>query len=120
MKHELKESRRRLRIARTRAKLMGSAERPRLAVRRTLKHVYGQVIDDAKGVTLASASDAMLTDAEKKGKTKTEVAFLVGKKLADSAKTKGVVTVIFDRRDRRYHGRVKAVAEGARDGGLTF
>ncbi len=114
-----KQARRDIRIRRTRAKIKGTTGRPRLTVRRTLKHIYAQVIDDTTGLTLAAASDAKET-AEMKGKKKAERAFLVGKALADAAKAKGVETVVFDRRDRRYHGRVKALAEGAREGGLKF
>ncbi|MCI0479470.1 50S ribosomal protein L18 [Candidatus Uhrbacteria bacterium] len=108
------------RIARTRAKVSGTAERPRLAVRRTLSHIYAQVIDDTVGKTLAAASDADIAKADAKGKTKTEIAFLVGKAVAERAKAKKVERVVFDRRDKRYHGRVKAVADGAREGGLQF
>lgn len=109
-----------LRIRRTRAKVTGTAERPRLSVRRSLKHIYVQVIDDVSSVTVASASDSVLKDVEKKGKTKVEIANLVGKIAAEVAKAKGITSVVFDRRDRRYHGRVKAVADGAREAGLEF
>lgn len=108
------------RIKRTRAIISGTAECPRLSVRRTLAHVYAQVIDDALGKTLAAASDADLALDAKQGKSKTEVAFLVGKTVAERAKVKGVGRVVFDRRDRKYHGRVKAIADGAREGGLQF
>lgn len=105
------------RIARVRAIVRGTAERPRLAVNRSLKHIAVQVIDDVAGRTLAAASDR---DVETKGKKKAEVAALVGKLVAERAKQKGVTTVVFDRRDKRYHGRVKAVADGAREAGLIF
>jgi large subunit ribosomal protein L18 len=108
------------RIIRTRAKIEGTAERPRLAVRRSLTHIYAQVIDDRTGTSLAAASDLDLDAKATKGKTKTEVANLVGKAVAERAKTKGVERVVFDRRDKKYHGRVKAVADGAREGGLQF
>jgi len=108
------------RVIRTRAKIEGTAERPRLAVRRTLAHVYAQVIDDRIGKTIAAASDVDLDAKATKGKTKTEVANLVGKAVAERAKAKGVERVVFDRRDKKYHGRVKAVADGAREGGLQF
>lgn len=88
-----------------------------MSVRRSLMHIYAQVIDDSVGKTLAAASDA---DVTTKGLKKTEVAMEVGKIVAERAKAKGVTTVVFDRRDKRYHGRVKAVADGARSGGLTF
>lgn len=116
----IKQEARARRINRTRAKVVGSTERPRLAVRRSLAHMYAQVIDDSTGKTIAAATDADLAAKELKGKTKTEIAFLVGKTLAERAKAKGVEKVVFDRRDKKYHGRVKAVADGARDGGLQF
>jgi large subunit ribosomal protein L18 len=105
------------RIARVRMIVRGTAERPRLAVVRSLKHISAQVIDDVAGRTIAAATDA---DVEAKGKKKTEAATLVGKLVAERAKSKGVTTVVFDRRDKRYHGRVKAVADGAREAGLIF
>lgn len=113
----IKQEGRMRRIARVRAVVKGTTERPRLSVRRSLAHIYAQVIDDASGKTLAAASDA---DVDAKGKNKTDVAFLVGKTVAERAKAKGVSTVVFDRRDKKFHGRVKAVAEGAREGGLQF
>ncbi len=108
------------RIARVRAKVTGTNERPRLAVARTLSHIYAQVIDDRAGATIVAASDADISEADRKGKTKSEVSTLVGKLVAERAKAKGVSSVVFDRRDKRYHGRVKAVADGAREAGLTF
>ncbi len=105
------------RIARVRATVEGTTARPRLSVRRSLAHIYVQVIDDSTGKTLAAASDA---DVKAKDLKKTEVAMEVGKMIAERAKAKGVTAVVFDRRDKRYHGRVKAVADGARAGGLTF
>ncbi|MFA6099926.1 MAG: 50S ribosomal protein L18 [Patescibacteria group bacterium] len=105
------------RIRRVRALIKGTAERPRLCVKRTLKHIYVQVIDDVKGKTLASVSDSELK-AEKK--TRLEKATILGQTIAEKAKTKGITRVVFDRRDKRYHGVVKAVAEGARQGGLEF
>ncbi len=105
------------RIARVRAIVHGTAARPRLAVARSLKHIGAQVIDDVAGRTLVAASDA---DVDTKGKKKTEIAALVGKLVAERAKAKGISTVVFDRRDKRYHGRVKAVADGAREAGLIF
>ncbi|MCR4278752.1 MAG: 50S ribosomal protein L18 [bacterium] len=120
MKTNAKEMKRQMRIRRTRAKITGTAERPRLTVRRSLKHIYAQIIDDTKGATIVAVSDANLSEAEMKEKTRTEVAFIVGKKIAEVGKEKGVESVVFDRRDRRYHGRIKALADGAREGGLTF
>lgn len=108
------------RIARTRAKITGTAERPRLTVRRSLAHIYAQVIDDVARKTIAAASDADIDAKETKGKKKTDVSVAVGKLIAERAKAKGVTRVVFDRRDKQYHGRVKAVADGAREGGLEF
>lgn len=114
LKHNSAKARR---IARVRAVVQGTTERPRLSVARSLKHISAQVIDDVTGKTLAAAADR---DVEAKGKKKSEVATLVGKLVAERAKAKGVTTVVFDRRDKRYHGRVKAVADGAREAGLIF
>ncbi len=105
-----------LRIRRVRAKIKGTAERPRLSVRRSLKHIYAQIIDDASGKTLVWASDAELMTKLKKS----EAAIEVGKLIAQRAKEKKIEKVVFDRRDKRFHGRVKAVADGAREGGLVF
>lgn len=108
------------RIARVRAKIQGTTERPRLAVHRSLAHVSAQIIDDTNGKTLVAARDVEISAEARKGKTKMELALLLGKLLAERAKAKGITAVVFDRRDKRYHGRVKAVADGAREGGLTF
>lgn len=116
----IKQEARTRRIARVRATLKGTSERPRLSVRRTLTHVYAQIIDDTIGKTLVAASDTDLDKKDLAGKKKTDVAFLVGKTIAERAKAKGVEKVVFDRRDKKYHGRVKAVADGAREGGLQF
>ncbi len=105
------------RIKRVRSKIIGTSERPRLAVFRSLNHIDAQLIDDASGKTLAQATDRNLK-ADKA--TKTERAFQIGKLLAEKAKAINISSVVFDRRDKRYHGRVKAVAEGAREGGLVF
>ena len=106
------------RATRVRAKISGTEERPRLTVRRALRHIYAQIIDDVKGVTLVAASDRDIKEA--KGKTKVEVAAEVGKLIAERAKAKKITAVVFDRKDKRYHGRVKALADGAREGGLQF
>lgn len=100
---------------RVRKKISGTKDRPRLAVFRSSKHVYGQIIDDQAGKTLVSATDLKL---EKK--TKTDKAFEVGKVLAEGAIQKGIKKVVFDRGGFIYHGRVKKLAEGAREGGLDF
>jgi large subunit ribosomal protein L18 len=104
-----------------RAKLSGSAARPRLNVFRSLSHIYAQVIDDSVGHTLAAASTLDKEVAgEADGKTKKEQASLVGSAIAERAKAAGISQVIFDRGGYRYHGRVKALAEAAREGGLEF
>lgn len=100
---------------RIRAKVSGTAECPRLAVFKSLNYIYAQLIDDTKGVTLAASSDMGL-----KGKTKTERAKLAGEALAKVAKAKGLSTVVFDRGGFIYTGRVRAFADGAREGGLVF
>ncbi len=105
------------RVNRVRAKVNGTTQRPRLTVRRSIAHIYAQVIDDVTGKTLAAASDR---DVKGEKMTKTEVATAVGKLVAERAKEKKVSTVVFDRRDKKYHGRVKALADGAREGGLQF
>jgi len=106
---------------RVRKKVFGTPERPRLAVYKSLKHMHAQIIDDTKGVTLVSASTVEKEIKEKiKGLTKTEAAKVVGQVIAERAKEKGIKAVVFDRGGFIYHGRVKAVAEGAREGGLEF
>jgi large subunit ribosomal protein L18 len=104
---------------RVRKKVIGTAERPRLVVFRSLKHIYAQVIDDEKGHTLAAASDADKNfSSEKSGKT--GAGYAVGKNLGARAKDAGVTRVVFDRAGYPYHGRVKALADGAREAGLEF
>lgn len=109
------------RHARVRKKLAGTAQRPRLNVFRSLSAIYAQVIDDQTGHTLISASsvDRELRD-RLKGMKKSEQAKLIGQTLAERAKNKGIEAVIFDRGGYRYIGRVKAFADGAREGGLQF
>jgi large subunit ribosomal protein L18 len=112
---------RRRRHQRIRAKISGTAERPRLNVFRSLEHIYVQVIDDVAGHTLLSAStlEGELA-AELAGKNKRQQAAAVGKVLAQRAKAAGINQVVFDRGGYLYHGRVKALADGAREGGLEF
>lgn len=106
---------------RLRKKLLGTSERPRLAVFRSLSHIYAQVIDDRQGHTLAAASDRDKDVAGKTaGKKKSDVATLVGVLVAQRAKEKGVSQVVFDRGGYPFHGRVKALAEAARKEGLQF
>ena len=104
---------------RVRGKISGSAERPRLNVFRSSNHIYAQLIDDVNGVTLVSMSS---NDKEYKGKTGSncDAAKEVGKELAGRAKKKDITQVVFDRGGYLYHGRVKALADGAREGGLEF
>ena len=104
---------------RIRMKISGTAEVPRLNVFRSLNHVYAQVIDDVSGHTLASAS-TLDKDLQFEGKGKSEQSIAVGKKVAERALAAGVKKVVFDRGGYLYHGRVKALAEGAREGGLEF
>lgn len=132
IKQKMRE-RRRLRV---RAKVFGTQKRPRLCVSRSLKHMYVQLIDDTVGHTLASASDIELGLIKHVGKrkrivpkapaetkersTKEAVAYEVGKLIAEKAKKLGIQKVVFDRAGRKYHGRIKALAKGAREGGLIF
>ena len=106
---------------RVRARISGTPERPRLNVFRSLTNIYAQVIDDLSGQTLASAS-TIDTEVAKQidGKTKKEAAKIVGQVLAQRAKEAGISAVVFDRGGYQYHGRVAALAEGAREGGLNF
>ena len=110
-----------VRHARVRRKVRGTSERPRLAVFRSLKHVYAQIIDDTQGVTLAAASSLEREiRAQKDGNPKTEVSGLVGALLAKRAKDKRITAVVFDRGGYKFHGRVKKFAETARSEGLVF
>ena len=99
---------------RVRKRIFGTAERPRLAVFRSNKHIYAQLIDDLSARTIAAASDGD-TSGDKSAKAKE-----VGKRLAEQAKTLGIEQVVFDRGGRLYHGRVAALADGAREGGLKI
>ena len=109
------------RHARVRKNLAGTAERPRLNVFRSVSGIYAQLIDYQSGRTIASAStvDRELRD-QVKGKKKSEQAKLIGQAVAERAKNKGIQAVVFDRGGYRYMGRVKALADGAREGGLQF
>jgi large subunit ribosomal protein L18 len=106
---------------RVRKKVEGSTERPRLSVFRSNEHIYAQVIDDTSGRTLAAAStvDKLLVNGLA-GKTKTEDAQAVGKAVAERALEVGITKVVFDRGGFRYHGRIKALADAAREAGLNF
>ena len=107
---------------RIRTKLQGSDERPRLNVYRSLNHIYAQVIDDGNGVTLVSASTASGKEAKTKKKAGGNLASAkeIGKLIAQRAKEKGIKQVVFDRGGYLYHGRIKALAEAAREAGLEF
>jgi len=106
---------------RLRKKVFGTEEKPRLSVYRSLKHIYAQIIDDVKGHTILSVSTLSreLKDILK-GKKKTEQAFIVGETIGKMALEKGIKQVVFDRGGFKYHGRVKAIAEGARKSGLKL
>lgn len=101
-----------------RAKIEGTNKRPRLSVFRSLKHIYAQIIDDEKGVTLASSSDLSFKTKDKIKKS--EIAAKVGEELAKKAVAKKIKKVSFDKGASKFHGRVKSLAEGARKGGLDF
>lgn len=102
-----------------RKRVSGDAEAPRLTVFRSARHIYAQLIDDAKGVTLVQACSLDKTlRAALKGKKKADAAKEVGKAVAERAKAKGITAAVFDRNGFRYHGRIAAVADGAREGGL--
>src|ERR1041385_1494273 len=109
---EEKRFRRHLRV---RKKVTGTADRPRLVIFRSLKHIAAQLVDDVAGRTLMTVS----SNEEDKGK-KTEKSLAVGKRIASRAKEAGITKVVFDRAGYKYHGRVKAVADGAREAGLEF
>jgi large subunit ribosomal protein L18 len=116
-----REQRRERRHRRVRAKVHGTAERPRLVVHRSINHVEGQVIDDVAGRTLVGLSTLDAGLREKRGEmNKTEASRAAGKALAEKARELGIAKVVFDRGGYVYHGRVKAFAEGAREGGLDF
>jgi large subunit ribosomal protein L18 len=121
MSHKRAREARYARHLRIRAKVRGTADQPRLCVFRSLKNIYAQIIDDLQGHTLAAASSI---DPETRGETidknKTEQAKVVGSLLAKRASSAGIKSVIFDRGGYKYHGRVKSLAEAARQGGLRF
>jgi large subunit ribosomal protein L18 len=110
-----REERRYRRHLRVRKKVTGTQERPRMVIFRSDKHIYAQLVDDVAGRTIATASSVKVGEGKK-----TEKAAEVGKQIAAIAKDRGITTVVFDRAGYQYHGRVKAVADGAREGGLEF
>lgn len=116
MKAEIKHKKRQRRHKRVRAKIIGTADRPRLCVFRSIQHTYAQLIVDEAGKTIVAVSDK---DIKTKG-TKIDKAKEAGKLIAKEAQAKKIKEVVFDRGGYKYHGRVKAVAEGAREAGLIF
>jgi large subunit ribosomal protein L18 len=114
--NQIKRAKRTIRHNRVRAKISGTDQKPRLSVFRANQHIYAQLIDDLSGKTLAAASSLEIKSKVKKAEIATEV----GKLLAGKAKEKSISAVVFDRGGFAYHGRVKALAEGAREGGLKF
>jgi len=105
---------------RIRQNVVGTAVKPRLAVFRSLKHIYAQLIDDERGVTLLQVSSLKESIQKQKSKGKVGLSKLIGMEVAKEAKSKGIAAIVFDRGGYQYHGRVQAVAEGAREGGLKF
>jgi large subunit ribosomal protein L18 len=111
------------RAARVRKSISGTTERPRLCVRRSINHIYAQIVDDAQGKTIAFAGSTGKEFAQKvsgKSLSKTDISKVVGEMVAERAIEKGVKAVVFDRKGYLYHGRVKALAEAARGKGLVF
>jgi large subunit ribosomal protein L18 len=115
MRADLKRASRVKRHLRVRKKIAGTAERPRLAIYRSNRHIYAQLVDDLAARTLAAASDLEAGGGDKIARAKR-----VGQALAEKARAAGVERAVFDRGGRLYHGRVKALAEGAREGGLSI
>ena len=105
---------------RIRKRIKGTPEKPRISVYRSNKQIYVQAVDDVNGLTLASACSREKEFASVTGKKKSELAALVGKRIAAVCKEKGIENVVFDRSGYQYHGRVKSLADGAREGGLKF
>jgi len=118
----MRKARRQMRHKRVRRKITGTTDRPRMAVFRSLNHIYVQVIDDSRGHTVAAASSLEPTVREKidNGARKSDVSAVVGTLIAERATEQGVKDVVFDRGGFKYHGRTKALADAAREGGLVF
>lgn len=122
-KEKIKQFKKQKRHNRVRAKISGTQKRPRLSVFRSLKHISAQLIDDSTGKTIVSANDLLIvkkTKATKELSKQSAIAFAVGKDLAIKALEKKITTCVFDKGHYLYHGRVKALADGAREGGLKF
>jgi large subunit ribosomal protein L18 len=117
---KIKSNLRNRRRAAIRKTLSGSSERPRLVVFRSNKNIYAQIIDDSKGITLTSMSSKAKDFAQNEAKTKTEISYEVGLQLGKKALEAGITSIAFDRAGYKYHGRVKALADGARKAGLDF
>jgi len=110
-----------VRHIRVRKKVRGTPERPRLCVFRSLRHIYAQVIDDTKGMTLVAATSQEAAGGQAAvANSKLALSQAVGKLVAERAKAQGITQVVFDRGGYKYHGRIKALAEGSREGGLSF
>jgi large subunit ribosomal protein L18 len=120
MVQESRQQARRRRKVRVRKRIRGTTERPRLNVFRSAVHIYAQIIDDTNGRTLVSSSDRDADVIAQESITKTDRASLVGKSIAERAQASGIETIVFDRAGYQYHGRVKALAEAAREAGLEF
>jgi large subunit ribosomal protein L18 len=118
-RHDKKE-RREIRHLRIRKKVRGTSERPRLSVFRSANHIYAQIIDDLRGVTLAAASSREDLQSGLEGSGRVAVSSAVGRLIAERARAKGITKVCFDRGGYLYHGRVRALADGARSGGLEL
>ena len=118
-KEDIKRERGERRRLHVRHRVAGTPERPRLTVTKSLRNIVAQLIDDSTGTTVAYWSTVSGADSPKTG-SKSEKAKLVGKRIAELAKEKGITKVVFDRNRFRYHGRIKAVADGAREAGLTI
>ncbi len=116
-KFKIKREKKQRRAMRIRAKIFGTVKKPRLAIFRSNKHIYTQLLDDEKGVTVASASDFEINGATKEKKS---IAGLVGQLIAKKAAALNIGEIVFDKRGYKYHGIVKSVAEGAREAGLKF
>ncbi len=123
MPSKVRKARRQIRHRRVRKKIFGTSARPRMAVFRSLNHIYVQIIDDIAGHTVAAASSLdpqIRAEVNGGGKAKSEVSAIVGSLIAQRATEKGVSSVVFDRGGFKYHGRTKALADAARAGGLIF
>ncbi len=118
--YEIKNRKRARRRAAIRKHLRGTASRPRLVVFRSLKHIYAQIVDDDKGQTICAMSSIAKGFTAEQGKKKTEISFEIGQKLGEKALSSGITNVAFDRAGYKYHGRIKALADGARKAGLVF